>query len=588
MATRDPHSHTDTAQGEITDANLRLNVDFEQRLLEGDVTLTLANAKAGPFDLDTRGLEISRVADAEGNDLDWQLGEHAEIFGSRLRIALPGALTSLTIAYSTSTEASALQWLEPSNTAGKVHPYLFSQCQPHHARSIVPIQDSARVRFRYRATITVPDPLVAVMSAAPGNREVLGNGRNRFAFEMPQPIPAYLIALAVGNIEGRDVGPRSRVYCEPEMLEASAWEFAEVDGMLKKAEALFGEYRWQRYDFLVMPPAFPYGGMENPRLTFLTPSLIAGDRSLVDVLAHELAHSWTGNLVTNATMNDFWLNEGFTVWAERRILEALHGEEAVALSAAIGRDDLTRELNRFGMASPLTRLKNDLSNIDPDEVYSCVPYEKGFLLVALLEQLVGRPQFDEFVRSYMNAFQFKSIDTEEFLEFLDCELPEAREKIDLQAWIYEAGLPSDAPAFESRRLKELNRLASGWTEGLRPNVAEAKAWSVSEWLVYLGGLPTEMNHDDCKWLAENFSFNESHNSEILCKWLVIAIRSGYEPAITKASDFLANIGRMKFLKPLYKELHEGEKTRELALTIYERNRESYHPIARSGLELILK
>lgn len=588
MALLDPHSCTDTQHGVVTDAALRLEVDFAQRTLAGEVTLTLADTRKGPFDLDTRGLTIHRVTDARGDELEWVLGEHVAIFGSRLRISLPSALTSLTIAYATSPEASALQWLEPSNTAGKVHPYLFSQCQPHHARSILPIQDSARVRFRYTAAITVPSPLVAVMSAAPGSREDADNGKSRFTFEMPQPIPAYLLALAVGNIAGQDVGPRSRVYSEPEMLDAAAWEFAETDAMLQRAEELFGEYRWQRYDFLVMPPAFPYGGMENPRLTFLTPSLLAGDRSLVDVLAHELAHSWTGNLVTNATMNDFWLNEGFTVWAERRILEALHGQEALALSAAVGRDDLAREMARVGLDSPLTRLKNDLSNIDPDDVYSCVPYEKGFLLVALMERVVGRTRFDQFVRAYMDRFNFQSIDTEEFLEFLNEALPEAKGKIDLKAWIYDPGLPADAPEFESRRLQELNRLAEGWANGLRPNVDDAKKWAVPEWLVYLGGLPPKISTQDCAWLAESFSFNDSHNSEILCKWLVIAIRSGYEPALAKAADFLGTIGRMKFLKPLYNELHRGESTRKLAVELFERNRESYHPIARSGLALILK
>jgi len=365
---RDPHSFTDPDQGRIHHMNLALAVDFATSRITGEARCDLAGPAGGPLDLDTRDLEILSVAGPDGADLDFDLEHSDPILGTRLRVQLPADTGNFTVRFRTSPGASALQWLEPALTDGGEHPYLFSQCQAIHARSVIPCQDSPLARFTFHCEMTVPEALTAVMAAAPGEvRPGPESGTRTFAFEMPQSIPPYLFAFAVGNIVSRDLGPRSRVYTEPETLEKAAWEFAEVDTMLTNAEGVFGPYLWDRFDFLVMPASFPYGGMENPRLTFLTPTLLAGDRSLVNVLAHELAHSWTGNLVTNASVNDFWLNEGFTVWAERRILENMHGLEAKSLSAAIGRNGLMDALESFGMDSPLTQLEIDGAGKDPDE-----------------------------------------------------------------------------------------------------------------------------------------------------------------------------------------------------------------------------
>ncbi len=589
MARIDPHSYTDTAQGVIASVLMRLTVDFGAKSLSGEATLTFRQPVEGPLDLDTRDLRIDGARTKNGEAVPFDLGERDPVLGSRLRLTLPSKTREVTISYATSPTASALQWLEPAHTAGGKHPYLFSQCQPHHARSVVPLQDSASVRFPYHAEITVPSALVAVMSAAPGEkRPGPRSGTATYSFEMPQPIPSYLLALAVGDIASKDVGPRSRVYAEPATLERAAWEFGEVDSMLRKAEALFGPYRWDRYDFLVMPPAFPYGGMENPRLTFLTPTLLAGDRSLVNVLAHELAHSWTGNLVTNATMNDFWLNEGFTVWAERRILETLAGQEAVALGYALGRQELQEEIERFGVTSPYTQLRTDLGGVDPDEVYSQVPYEKGCLFVTLLEQSVGRERFDRFITSYMDRFAFQSITTEQFVTFLKEALPEVDGKVDLQRWIYAPGIPEDAPAFHAPQLDVLLRLAAGWARGERPNVEQARGWSIDAWLVYLGALPKKIEHTDLRWLDEHFHMLASGNAEILCKFLVLAASSAYEPAYAKLREFVGGVGRMKYLKPLYKALWASDATRPLARKLFEAYADHYHPIARAGLESIMK
>jgi len=588
LSCRDPHSFTDFDQGRVVHMDLDLTVDFSTKRLHGTATLKLAEPTSGPLDLDTRDLEVTKVTSPGGAEIPFEVADRDEVMGSRLRLALPDGCDQAIVHYATSPEASALQWLESAQTDGKQHPYLFSQCQAIHARSVIPAQDSPLARFTFHAKMTVPEELTVVMGAAPGEVGAADRPKWRtFTFEMPQSIPPYLFAFAVGNIVSRDLGPRSRVYTEPETLEKAAWEFGGVDGMLTAAEEVFGPYLWDRFDFLVMPASFPYGGMENPRLTFLTPTLLAGDRSLVNVLAHELAHSWTGNLVTNATIDDFWLNEGFTVWAERRILENLDGAEAKSLGAAIGRNGLDEALAQFGPDSPFTRLKTDGKGMDPDEFYSLVPYEKGFLLVSLFEQAAGREKFDAFIKDYIQHFQFTSITTEEFLEFLDKALPGVAAEVDAKRWIYQSGLPDNAPAFESPRLEMLQNLARGWNDGLRPDPREGESWSPEDWQIFLQELPRKLSREDCRWLDESFHLTEQGNAEILCNWLIIAANSGYEPAFDRIRSFLSEVGRMKYLKPLYSALYAGEKTKTLAVEIFADNAGGYHPIARGGLERIL-
>lgn len=589
MSQTDPNSYTDESQGRVSRVELYLVVDFQSRRLVGKVHLALKGVSAAFIDLDTRDLTIEEVTDANANTLEWSLGDPDPILGSRLRIGLPPATAALIIKYETSPKASALQWLQPEQTAGGDYPYLFSQCQPVHARSMLPIQDSPLVRFTYKAEIDVPDPLVAVMSAAPAQRQPVSDpGLSRFVFEMPQPIPAYLLAIAVGCIAQKDIGSRCRVYAEPELLDKAAWEFEPAESMLRSAEQMFGPYLWDRYDFLIMPPAFPYGGMENPRLNFLTPTLIAGDRSLISTLVHEIAHSWLGNLVTNASMEDFWLNEGFTVWAERRIIEMLEGQEMASLDAAIGRKSLEDALEKFGEYSPYTRLKTDLRGVDPDEIFSEVPYEKGFLFIALLEQSAGRKCFDRFIRKYIEKFKFTSITTEQFLSFLDEKLPGLSEKVGAQEWIYHPGLPDNCPEFHSKRLSELLYLAKGWGEGLRPAINDARKWQPKEWLVYLANIPERLSYEDCRWLDLNFNLTETGNAEILCEWLTKVALSEYKPAFPRISAFVGSMGRMKYLKRIYQALAERDETREFAMELFNKYRETYHPIAQSALQRIIK
>ncbi|SEL64273.1 Aminopeptidase N [Stigmatella aurantiaca] len=581
MARLDPHSYNEDTQPETESLDWKARVDFRTRRLHAEVTLTLKEASAGPLDLDTRDLDIRAVVDAEGRPLPYLLSPPEPILGSRLRVELPPGLRQLTVRYRTSPQASALQWLTPSQTAGGQHPFLFSQCQAIHARSVVPLQDTPRIRVRYRASLTLPKALKAVMAAGFLSREEHGVEAVEH-YEMPQPIPPYLLAFAVGSLAPKELGPRSRVWAEPELLEDAAAEFEDVDAMLRVAESLFGPYDWERFDVLTMPPSFPYGGMENPRLTFLTPTLLAGDKSLVNVVAHELAHSWTGNLITNASAEHFWLNEGFTVFAERRILEALEGAEVAALHGALGRRSLDTALEHFRAHPQLTVLRTHLTGVDPDEVFSQVPYEKGYLLLRALEDAVGRETFDAYLRRYISTHRFQALTTEDFVAFTERELPGALAKVNGEAYLHQPGIPANAPAPHSRRLEELRRL-----QGSVPSQEDVKDWTPTEWQLFLESMPQNTSREVLKQLDERFHFTQSRNSEVLVAWLVAALKGHYAPALDRTEAFLGEVGRMKYLKPLYSVLASTPEYRGRARDIFQKHAERYHPIARQGVESIL-
>ena len=584
MTRFDPHSWCDSDQPETESFDLAVRVDFETRSLAGEVTLQLRadTGRERLLDLDTRELSIASVTDGAGQPLAFTLGAPDAILGARLRIELPVGVERVRVRYQTSNQASALGWLEPAQTAGR-HPYLFSQCQAIHARSIVPLQDTPRRRVTYTARLDVPSELRSLMAARFERREVGAAGRAIDHFCMPQPIPPYLLALAVGDVASRELSSRVRVWAEPPQLDAAAREFSGVEAMIEAAERLFGAYDWERFDLLVMPPSFPYGGMENPRLTFLTPSLIAGDRSLVNVVAHELAHSWTGNLVSNATAEHFWLNEGFTVYAERRILEALESREASELHAAVGRRELRRDLGQLAAQPELTRLRTQLQGIDPDHAFSIVPYEKGYLLLRALEESEGRARWDAFLRSYMQRFRFCSITTEELLEFLESELPGALGRVHADDYLHGAGIPASAPEPRSERLTALLALSPAV-----PDARSGAEFTPLEWQLYLDALPHPTPHETCAALDERFGLGTSRNSEIRSAWLQVAVESGYAPALPRAEAFLGEVGRMKYLKPLYRALAVRPETRTRARATFERHRHGYHPIASHVVDKLLR
>jgi aminopeptidase N len=558
----DPHSYADTAQPQTRSIDLTLRADFDRRVLEGEIALHFRAPGFGPLDLDTRDLRIDAVTLLDGTPLPHDLFAPEPILGARLRIDLPRGAAGVRVRYATSPAATALQWLEPSQTAGG-QPFLFSQAQPIHARSLAPLQDTPRIRITVgTARFTVPSPLRALMAAAERGPDV---------FEMPQAIPPYLLAFAVGDLTSRQLSGRSAVWAERAVADAAAEEFGEVEQMLLAAEELFGPYEWDRFDILVMPPSFPYGGMENPRLTFVTPSLLAGDRSLVNVIAHELAHAWTGNLVTNASANDFWLNEGFTVYAERRILEALHGRDSAELHAAAGLHDLHTALERFAAHPELTCLRTDLQGIDPDEAYSSVPYEKGSLLLRKLEETAGRPAWDAFLRAYLGAFRFQSVTTQEFLDFLEARLPGLASRARALEFIDAPGLPADAPRPRSRRLEQLRAF-------------EVEPENPAELLVVLQALAPDSPR--VRELDARFGLADRRSLELRHTFVLLQLRAGAPEAVDSARRILLASGRMRYLRPLYTEL--ARRHPEAARRIYQEARAGYHNIARAAVEGVLK
>jgi len=586
MEYRDPHSYADLKQGTISHIDFDISVNFQNHKLSIINTYQFSKPINGPLFLDIKDLDIESINTKKGA-LEWEVDKRDDVLGQRLHIKGLSGVESIEIVFSTSPEASALQWLLPAQTAGKKQAYLFSQCQAIHARSVFPCQDSPGVRFTYKARVVVPAPMTAVMSAA-RERVDEEKGSNICYFDMPQPIPSYLFAIAVGNIAGKDLGSRSRIYAEPEVLEAAAWEFGKTEEMISEAEKLFGPYTWDRFDMLLMPPSFPYGGMENPRLTFLTPTLIIGDRSMTNVVAHELAHSWTGNLVTNATWEDFWLNEGWTVYAERRILQVLEGEDYVQLQSQIRQNSMFRDMELFGMESDPTRLNFSQEGIDPDDVFSTIPYEKGFSFLKRIEQIIGREKFDPFILKYIDTFKFKGINTEQFLIFLRENFPNIDDNINIKQWVFEPGFPQDGPAFHSSMLDAVDNSIRSFEEGKLPDRKDIENWRSEQIELFMQRLPRVLDRDVCRSYYELFDLGKTRNRNILSEFYQVAIASGYEDIIDGVEETLANVGRMLYLKPLYRALCETKWSKHLAREYFEKYKSGYHPIAAMVIESILK
>jgi hypothetical protein len=455
-----------------------------------------------------------------------------------------------------------------------------------HARSWIPLQDSPGVRVTYEATIRVPGPLRAVMSAD----RLEGDRAGLFRFRMPQAIPPYLIALAVGELEFRPLGERTGVFAEPSVVGRAAGEFADTEAMVRAVETRFGPYRWGRYDLLVLPPSFPFGGMENPKLTFATPTILAGDRSLVSLVAHELAHSWSGNLVTNATWSDFWLNEGFTTYLERRIIEDLYGPDRAVMEAVLGLGELREELAEKPPRDQVLHV--DLSGRDPDDGMTRIPYEKGALFLATLEHRFGRARFDPFLRGYFDHFAGRSLTTAEFERYLDEHLLEtdraAAEGLDVHAWLYEPGLPGGYPVPRSTRFERVEETARGWLEGrIETSALDTRDWSTHEWLRFLQTLPPTLAADRLAELDARFHLTDTGNAEVAHQWLLMAIRARYAPADARLEAFLTTIGRRKFLVPLYGELIKTPEGSARARNLYQRARPFYHPIAAETIDRLL-
>ncbi len=581
----DPHSFARPKEVAVQHLTLDLTVDFEQKRLAGRASLRLDRSGKGQrLVLDSRGLEIQGVTLDEGGAATWALGAERPFLGQAVVVDLLPGTRVVHLDYRTRPDAAALQWLAPAQTSGGQQPFLFTQSQAILARTWIPLQDTPSVRMTYEATIRVPRGLMAVMSAEnPIQRAEDGVYR----FRMTEAIPSYLMALAVGDLAFRSMGMRTGVYAEPAVVDKAAWEFGETEKMIAAAERLYGPYRWGRYDLLVLPPSFPFGGMENPRLTFATPTVLAGDRSLVSLIAHELAHSWSGNLVTNATWNDFWLNEGFTVYFEQRIMEAVYGRPYAEMLASLGLAELESALAEYPADSPDTHLLLDLAGRDPDDGMTAIAYQKGYYFLRTLEAAVGRAQWDLFLQQYFDTFGFRSVTTKNFLFYLQRELPQASQKVTYDEWVNGPGLPATLDRPKSDAFAKVEAEVARFVKGTKAKSLAAAGWTTHERLHFLAKLPKSLKPAQLADLDQTFELTASGNSEILCAWLEITVAHRYQPANEALERFLTQVGRRKFLRPLYTALAKTPEGKATAQRIYAKARPGYHSVSVNTVDGIL-
>ncbi len=587
---KDMHSYSNVDEVHTKHLHLNLNIDFDQKLVHGIAVHQIENlSEADEMIFDIKDLEIEKVTLGEDDqETEFEIGEADKLMGSPLKVKITPETKVVKIHYKTTEHTEALQFLNAQQTAGKKHPYLFSQGEAILTRTWIPCQDTPGNRITYSADVKVPSDLLAVMSADNPQKK---NNTGEYHFEMKNPIPSYLIAIAVGDLEFHAVGPRSGVYAEPSMIKAAAYELSDMEKMIESAESLYGPYQWGRYDVIVLPPSFPFGGMENPKLTFATPTILAGDKSLVSLIAHELAHSWSGNLVTNATWEDFWLNEGFTVYFENRIMEQIYGKEYADMLALIEYQELQHEVEEIseGKHPEDTHLKLDLEGRNPDDGMTSIAYVKGAFFLKSLEEAAGRESFDKFLKQYFTEHQFQTVTTEDFVKYLDQNLLSKNNiEFNIDEWIYGPGIPESSVKIVSNRFQlvdeKIEVLKSGSAKdlGLKRN-----DWSTQEWLHFLRHLPADLDVAKMKELDDVYNFKSCGNSELMAEWYVQSIRKGYKGSEADMEKFLINVGRRKFLMPIYRELAKSEEGVALAKEIYNKARPNYHAISTNSIDELL-
>lgn len=578
----DPHSFAEPEVARVKHLHWTATVDFDSKIISGNADFSIETSEnAQKIIFDIMDLEIANVA-VDGQSTDWKIGERVEEFGSPLEIAITPKSKQVSITYKTGPDAGALLWVEGDK------PFLFTQSQAILARTWIPCQDSPGVRYTYTAEVTVPKGLLALMSAE--NPQEM-NDKGVYNFKMDRPVPSYLMALAVGEIGFKPIGKRTGVYATYDMLDRAHYEFADMEKMLEAAEGLYGTYAWGRYDLLILPSAFPFGGMENPMLTFATPTILAGDRSLVALVAHELAHSWSGNLVTNATWNDFWLNEGFTVYFEQRIMEAVYGREHAEMLAALTMQGLVEEEEDIFAHHPEdTALKLDLDGRNPDDGLTVIAYDKGYFFLRLIEETTGRERFDDFLNKYFADHAFQVMDTDKFLVYLNEHLitPEEAKTIDVDAWVFGQRIPGNIPVVQSARLDEVDKKTEDWNSGLiKATDLPWDAWGYQERYRFLKNLnDAGASGNRLGELDMAFNITNTGNYEVLFVWLEQSIQNDYKPAFERAESFLIEVGRRKFLTPLYKAMKSTGKE-EMAVRIYTEARPGYHAVARQTIDELL-
>ncbi|MDZ4306731.1 M1 family metallopeptidase [Allopontixanthobacter sp.] len=577
----------------VTHVALNLALDFDARSVAGSATLDIQAVEgADTVVLDSKGLAISGVTGESGEPLPFTVGDSVADMGAPVTVTI-GDTRQITVIYS-AANAEALQWLTPQQTAGGEHPYLLSQGQPTLNRSWIPTQDSPGIRQTWEARITAPEPLTVVMSGlTSGEPEAAGEGKRAFTFTMDKPVAPYLIAIAAGDIEFRELGPRSGVWSEPVMLDRAAAELADTEKMIDAAEKLYGPYRWGRYDMIVLPPSFPYGGMENPVMTFLTPTFIAGDKSLTGLVAHELAHSWSGNLVTNANWADSWLNEGTTSYFENRIIEELYGTRRAAQEAALGFATMQEALAESGMDAPVTALHLAEAEAVPDGGASGIIYDKGAVFLRTVETIVGREKFDAWLESWFDRHAFEPATSAMFLADMRENLvkgdAELEAKLMLDEWVYEPGLPSNAAQPDPAAFAEVDTAAESYAETRKVDSAAWAKWTAAERQRFLSKLPRSLTDAQLAALDRDLGLSKTGNNEVLFLWLELALENRYDPAVPAVEKFLGTVGRRKFVAPLFEALMEqGSWGQPIAKRIYAKTRPAYHAVTQGTVDKVVQ
>ena len=590
---RDEHSYAEPRKVAIDDLALDIAVDFDAKTIGGTATYTLdwKDKAATQLVLDTRDLTIAKV-EGEANGawapLQYALAAKDPVLGSKLTIETPARNAKVRVTYTSSPEASGLQWLTPEMTEGKQLPFMFSQSQQIHARSWVPLQDTPQVRYTYSAHVTSRPDVMVLMSA---DNDPAAARDGDYSFKMPQKIPSYLMAIAAGDLVFKPISARSGVWAEPAMVDKATKEFEDTEKMIAATEQLYGPYRWDRYDMLVLPPSFPYGGMENPRLSFITPTVIVGDKTLVSLIAHELAHSWSGNLVTFSSAKHGWLNEGFTSYVENRIVEALYGKETASMEYSIARNSLKKDIGTMPEATQSLAVKPG-TPLDADDALSAVSYDKGAWFLQFLEERFGRQEFDAFLRGYFDHFAFQSITTEQFLAYAKKNLfdkhPNLVTDAEIQAWVYGPGIPDGAPQVQSRGFSNTDTARIAWQGSDQlPNPQLTNEWVTQQWVHFLEGMGEKLTVEQLKQLDDAYHFTGTANGEIAMRWYPLAIRSGYVDAQPEIAKFIERVGRRKLIMPIYEELVKTPEGLALAKESFARARPGYHPITTGSVEALL-
>jgi len=591
---KDYHSFANVDEVVITHTNLFFDIDFDNNVINGSNEISYKKLKtdAKTLVLDSRNLTINEVHSVNSKGitkpLNWTFGQTHKALGQAIIIDLPNnSNESIVVNYTTSPQASGLQWLKPEQTSDKKHPFLFSQSQAIHARSWIPLQDSPQVRHTYTATVKLNRDLRPVMSAY--NNPNLAGDTKVYHFDMPQAIPSYLIAIGVGNLKYKAISHRSGVWAEPSILEAAAYEFEDTEKMIQAGEQLYGEYVWDTYELLILPSSFPFGGMENPRLSFITPTVIAGDKSLVSLIAHELAHSWSGNLVTNATWRDLWLNEGFTTYFESRITELVNGKEIKNMEAVLSYQGLLEEIET--LSDKEQKLALDIRGQDPDDAFSGIPYDKGRMMLDWLESEYGRDKFDVFVKNYFNHFAFQSITTEIFMKYLEDNLINKHPGIvnidQVNEWVFQPGIPKTAVIPATDLFKKIDLITTKWMNNeISSNEIPTTNWNTQQWLYFLNNMPENFNKKRMIELDKQFNLTDSKNAEIAHIWYVLSIQNNYKFAFEKMEKYLIEIGRRKLIVPLYRELSKTPENKAWGQKVYAMARPGYHGLAQTTIDKI--